>query len=393
MTAIELPAAPRYGEASLADLVPSLLVALGSGPGPAPIAFPAIDHACVLMIDGLGQRLLERNREAAPFLASLLPEGRPLTAGFPTSTSVSVTSLGTGLPPGRHGIVGYTMAAPPFDGVLDLLGWRRYPGGRDLRRELPPERIQPNETCFGRAAAAGIEASLVTLGAHKTSGLTAAAFRGAMFRSLDRFDDTPRRVAALRAAFWGATRALVYTYDPRLDTAGHVHGIASDAWLNALREVDQVAAAVAACLPLHSLLAIVGDHGMVDVPVGTDAQLDLADEPQLRRDVRLVAGEPRMRHVYVHEGHRTEVLDRWQDRLRDRWWVVEREVAIAAGLFGPRVDPNVIPRIGDVLAIARGRVGVFQRDVAPWESGLIGHHGALDEDELLVPLLVAHVAA
>ncbi len=369
--------------------MPSLLRALGVEAEPAALDLPRVDRACLFVIDGLGLRLLERNRKAAPFLASLLPGAQTLTAGFPTSTSVSITSLGTGRPSGEHGLVGYTMVVPAFDGVLDLLGWRQYPGGRDLRAELPPEAIQPHETAFERGISAGIPATIVTLGAHKHSGLTRAAFGRARFEALDRFEDTGRRVERTVAAFGRSERALVYTYDPRLDAAGHASGVSSGAWLDALRQVDAVAEALADGLPPSSLLAVVGDHGMVDVEVGPASQIDLADEPLLRSGIRRVAGEPRMRHIFVNRGAIEEVLGRWRERLADRWLVMTRDEAVDSGLFGPTVLPDAGSRIGDLLAIAADRVGIFQRTVAPWEAKLIGQHGALDEDELLVPLLVA----
>ena len=64
--------------------------------------------AGLLLVDGLGARQLRRYAADAPFLSSL-PDAGPLTAGFPSSTATSLTSLGTGTPPGNHGMVGITM--------------------------------------------------------------------------------------------------------------------------------------------------------------------------------------------------------------------------------------------------------------------------------------------
>ena len=36
----------------------------------------------------------------------------PLTAGFPATTATSLGSLGTGRPPGQHGMLGYQVAIP-----------------------------------------------------------------------------------------------------------------------------------------------------------------------------------------------------------------------------------------------------------------------------------------
>jgi hypothetical protein len=50
----------------------------------------------------------------------------------------------------------------------------------------------------------------------------------------------------------------------------------------------------------------------------------------------------------------------------------------------------MLPRIGDVVAAARGHTSMVRPAEEPKETALIGHHGSLTEDEQLVPLLIAH---
>ena len=80
----------------------------------------------------------------------------------------------------------------------------------------------------------------------------------------------------------------------------------------------------------------------------------------------------------------------WRDTLAERAWVVSRDEAIAAGWFGDRVSDEVRPRIGDVVAAARGSAVLVRRKVEPLESSLIGHHGSLTPAEQRVPLLLAY---
>ena len=74
------------------------------------------------MVDGLGRSLLKQRSGHAPYLRSLLDSGRTLTAAFPTTTAASLASLGTGLPPGQHGMVGYDVLDPAQDKVVNMLG-------------------------------------------------------------------------------------------------------------------------------------------------------------------------------------------------------------------------------------------------------------------------------
>ncbi|HET9292164.1 MAG TPA: alkaline phosphatase family protein, partial [Actinomycetes bacterium] len=174
------PPLPRYGEASLADLMPSLLAALDV-PGYAnPLGVEPLRRVCVLVADGLGWELLLANRRAAPAMAAAAERGGPVTTGFPSTTATSLASIGTGLPPGGHGLVGYTIALPGMERAFNCLRWSPYGlgGAKDLRDRFVPERAQPEPTAFEVAAADGIEVTSVGAGQFAASGFTRAALRG-----------------------------------------------------------------------------------------------------------------------------------------------------------------------------------------------------------------------
>jgi hypothetical protein len=137
-----------------------------------------------------------------------------------------------------------------------------------------------------------------------------------------------------------------------------------------------------------ALLAVVADHGMVSVETTDVVNVDEC-EPLLD-GVAAIGGEPRARHLYAVDGAADAVLAAWRDTLGERAWVVSRDEAIAALWFGDRVSDDVRPRIGDVIAAARGSAVVVRRTVEPLESSLIGHHGSLTSAEQRVPLLLAY---
>jgi hypothetical protein len=67
--------------------------------------------------------------------------------------------------------------------------------------------------------------------------------------------------------------------------------------------------------------------------------------------------------------------------------VLGRDEAVVAGWFGA-VEGRVLDRIGDVVASVGGDCAIERRSVFPVEAKLVGLHGALTDDELLVPLLI-----
>jgi hypothetical protein len=380
---------PAYGGGSLTDLLPAVLSSLGvSGADSAggPITLPAADRVCVLLVDGLGHELLsEADPADAPFLRSLLAAGRGLDAGFPTSTPISLCSLGTGRTPGEHGIVGFTMHVPPVPHVLECLAWTEYGTREDLSAMLPPETLQPCEPLVSVAARSGVATTVVSLDDHVGSGLSRAAFRGATFNSIPSFDSLDRRLTLVADGLRRSDRALVYTYDARLDTAAHIDGIGSSAWRTALRATDGLASAIAGVLPAGALMLITGDHGALNVP--PSERLDLDTRPELSRDVAWLSGDPRTRHVHALPGRADTLAHRWNEDLGEKWAILTRDEAIDTGLFGQRVVDAVRPRIGDVVAVATGNSGLFDRSRFPWELRLAAFHGALSPAELRVPLL------
>jgi type I phosphodiesterase/nucleotide pyrophosphatase len=366
------PTVPRYGESALSDLACSVLASLGAPGEPNPLQLPAARRVCLLVIDGLGWELLREHPAAAPFLSELATTGRPLTAGFPATTVTSLGSLGTGRPPGQHGMLGYQVAVPGEGRLLNALRW-------DQR--VDARRWQPESTIFERATAAGIRAYRVAHGSLRKTGLSTAIMRGADYRSADTLGALVGQAAA---ALSGPAPALEMVYHGELDSTGHVFGCTSDAWRFHLGHVDKLAEQLAAALPAGAVLHVTADHGMVDV--AAECRIDADALPELRQGVALLGGEPRARHVYAEPGAAADVLAAWRETLGARAWVACRDEAVTDGWFGP-VQDRLTARIGDVVAAPAGPWAIVATQAEPRESALIGMHGSLTPSDQLVPLL------
>jgi hypothetical protein len=377
---VELPR-PDPKLPHLADVVPSVLSAMGVAGFDGPIPLPGeVAGACVLLIDGLGADLLDTHAEDAPVMAAL--RDRTLQVGFPSTTVAGLAAVGTGCRSGEHGMVGLSFRLPGA-GVVNALAWRPHPSGRDLRDKLPPEQVQPMPTTFERASSAGIAVSVISGAQFTGSGLTRAVLRGGRYVGVHALGDV---AACVRAAV--ADRGFCYGYHSELDLLGHVYGPGSTAWRMQLRHVDRLVESIVEGLPPGGLLAVVADHGMVAVDPAEVVDVD-ASEPMLD-GVEAIGGEPRARHVYVADGAADSVLAAWRETLAQRAWVVSRDEAISAGWFGDRIGDDVRFRIGDVVAAARGSAGIMRRTVESLLSSLIGQHGSLTPAEQQVPLLLAH---
>ena len=366
---------PGYGTRSLADVLPAVGVALGSpcpGDEQVGLRLPEAPSYVVFLLDGLGADLLATHAHAAPYLSSLLRPDATGTAGVPSTTASSLTPLGTGLPPGAHGVVGFTSRVPGSQRLLNALAWDK---------DVDPRLWQPHRTRLQVLEGAGVTVTTVNKREFRESGLTLAALRGGDYVGADRAGE---RVAGAVAAATPRP-SLTYLYDGDLDWTGHRYGVASAQWLQQLAIIDAEAEQLRDALPAYARLLVVADHGMVDCPA--DRRVDLDDDPAYRDGVVLVGGEARFRHVYCAAGAVDDVAAAWRGMLGDRALVLTRDEAVARGWFG-EVSASVRPRIGDVVAAARDDWGVFASADFPYEARLVGLHGSLTPVEMRIPLLV-----
>jgi hypothetical protein len=369
--AADQPVLPAYGSRSLADVLPSAAAALGLPGRRDTLDLPTASRVCVLLVDGLGSlSLAASGADIAPTLTAL--PGGTLTVGVPSTTVTSLGCLGTGSPPGTHGLVGYTFRLQGH-GLLNALRWAK---------DVVPQDVQAQGTIFEEAAWAGVSVSHVGPPEFEGSGLTSAALRGATYRPAATWGE---RVATVGEALADGQRSLVLGYVSDLDATGHRRGVASENWAAQLTLLDAFVRVLLDRLPPRALLLVTGDHGMVDVDLELAAEVET--DPALNDGVALLGGEPRFRHVYAQRGAAADVLAAWRERLGERAWVVSRDEAIEQGWFG-QVSASVRSRLGDVLAASRGRAIVLAGSAAPHERRLPGQHGSLTEAEMLVPVLV-----
>lgn len=372
------PVRPAYGAGSLADVLPSVSAVLGV-PGATDVLglrerLAGVTRIGVLLVDGLGAYQVPVATPYAPVLADLAAGAATLTVGFPSTTPVSLVTLGTGARPGEHGILGFTARRP--DGrIVNHIRWGDDPDPRDW---------QPVPTRFETAAAAGVAVTAITRPEFEGTGLTVAAHRGAAFVGAATGDEVAERLIEVLSAAGGP--ALVYAYHPDLDKAGHEDGVDSAPWRAAAAGVDRILDRVVHSLPPDSALLVVADHGQLNVPAGD--RYDMADIPALREGVIGVAGEPRVRYLYAADGAVADVTAAWREVFGSSAWVLTRDEAVEGGWFGP-VPRAHAGRIGDVVVICQDRVVAL---AGGWEPPVVGelvaYHGSVTAAEMLIPFLV-----
>lgn len=353
---------PDYADRCIANVVPAIAGRTALLPDVARDA----EQVVLLVLDGLGWNQLQARPDLAPTLASM--SGGPITSVAPTTTATALSSIVTGTPPAAHGVVGYRVRVAD-DRVLNVLRWRTADG--DARQSVPAHafRVQP------AFPGSSDRVPVVTRAEFANTGFTAAM---GIERTVGWF--SPSSIAVEVGRLLRAGEPFVYAYYDGVDKVAHAKGFGEhyDAELVA---TDRLVADIAAALPAGAALVVTSDHGQVDVG---DRTIALGDD--VLGDVSLLSGEGRFVWLHAHEGRAEALLDRCRSRFGDVASVRTRDELIEAGWFGGPLTDEVASRLGDVALVATTDVAFLD----PTDTGshlLRCRHGALTDDELLVPLL------
>jgi len=330
-------------------------------PGLATDRLPSGDGLVLVVFDGLGthQLLHPAARRLGDFLAD------SLTAGFPTTTTTSMATLVTGLPPAGHGLIGHLLHLPGVADTVNVLKWVT-PTGVKVAHDYTGMLPAPN--LWERLRAAGIEPITVQPGPFMGTPLSSLLYRGCRFEPAWSVEELVK--ATLDVA--GSGR-LVMTYFPEVDVAAHIDGQESDAYRLALEKAAGIWEELALRLPENVGLIGTADHGHIDY--GSRDKILIRDRTY---DPLRFFGDPRSVFVSGPGDLIDEVVAKTDARSVD---VVQLREWLGPGPAHLELDR----RLPDRLLLAPPGQVLLPR---AFDRRLIGYHGGLESEEIEVPLLV-----
>ncbi|GAA1370399.1 alkaline phosphatase family protein [Catellatospora chokoriensis] len=334
-------------------------------------------RVALLLLDGMGWHNVPADPQRTPafhaVMTGRLGTARPISTGFPSTTATSIVSLCTGALAGEHGILGYTLNVPESDRVLVHTRWTDDPD---------PQIWQPVPSILDALRAADIAVTIVNRPDLAHSGLTQVTTgqRGYVMAP-----DPEALAEGMIAAVRRERRSFVYGYYSGMDSAAHLHGNSSAQWWKAAETADILVQRLVEGLPPDAALIITADHGQLDIPASR--RIDIDDDADLCKGLRVIAGEARVRYLYTEPGATRDVHERWTEKLGSVAQVLLRDQVVERGLFGLVRDQHRA-RIGDVVAICEDDWALVATKREPAaESRLIGMHGGMTPIEKQIPLI------
>ena len=314
----------------------------------------------LVVFDGLGDGQLSHPA------AQALRDARvaAIDAPFPATTTVSLATIATGLPPSQHGLLGYQSWLPEAGTVVNTIKWTTLWGDAI---DYDTTKLLPAPNLWERLTAASIEAVTVQPANFEGSPLTKALYRGCRFEGITTYLQWAEATAQLAAE----PGRLVVAYLPNVDFAAHVHGQRSDEYAEAMRTVAWAWEQLAQRLPSHAVAVGTADHGHIDFPKVRQTRISKPDHQG-----RVFYGDGRAMFV---RGDGESLAT----RLPATWL----PMADVADWWGPGPNhPAFVDRSPDGVLVANDDYLLLHRRS---DDRMVGNHGALTDAERRIPLLIA----
>ena len=399
---------PHYDGLSIANLPATIATLLRTDlPGALPSLpgalwddwTPGLRRVVLVVLDALGYRALQRMWAAGEgrAFADLAEAGRlaPLTSVFPSTTDAALVSLRTGCPPAQHGWLAYTMYLREMgiasNAIMLCPVWTRR---TDMMVDwgLDPERIVPIPSLAARLAAVGVTTRAVLHSAFGRSAFTQMLYQGVAEIRLHRHaSDLWVQLRHVLAETRGQP-AFITAYWSGLDTLAHAYGPDTDLWEAEFQTVDHLLGRqFLAALPGEdrdgTLLLVTADHGQIHVP--PEQILTASEDPELSQHLMVpIVGESRAAFVYPRPGRAQTIRDYLESEFPGWFIVLDSAEGLEVGLMGKPIADETYARAGELLVLPRGN-RALQRAMP--SVPLLGRHGGLTRDEMLVPLIGARL--
>jgi Type I phosphodiesterase / nucleotide pyrophosphatase len=398
---------PDYDGGGLLNVAATVLDVLGARDETDPQPLRALEpslrdgvrQVVVILADGLGLGQLRALCAAGdiPFIASIVERARrhdqaqliEATTVFPSTTAAAIATLHTARTPQEHGNLAYFVWLEEFAQVTQMLRWG--PGVHRRGSFFDDPRIDPRRyakvgSIYSRLRARGavpyiIQPELFRLEAMDRMHAGEAGYAGYYLPS----SMSVRIRDLLEQRPWGDAPGYVYAYWAGIDSVAHVSGPQSADHATEAALFDRaLERALASRSPGDTLVILTADHGHAFTD--PDKLIDLVGDGRLRSLLRNpIAGEPRL--AFLHTDKAGQVKEYLERRYPETFFFLDREEAIAAGLFG-RGDAEIArQRIGDVLAMLGNDRAASIVKVEGQTLRHRGSHGGMSPEEMRIPVL------
>ncbi len=394
---------PDYEGYGLANLTPSISRWLGGPDLPAPVFADAIlnqlalkyKRVVLLLVDALGYNQLVRlmGQGQADFWQRNLEKGKliPLTSISPSTTATALTTIWTGSTPKQHGIIGYEMWVKSLGMVINTILHQPTTFVGDVgglaRAGFDPVSFLGMTPLGEQFTPRGIESHAFVPASIANSGLSRMHHVGTQLHGYAGESDL---LANLRDLLNSRpnNRKFVYAYWSLVDSLMHHYGTYNERVTEQFKSFSEAFERILLdklepWAREDTLFLLTADHGSLETPF--QPAYDLRAHPDMTKMlVMQPTCEGRLPFLYVKPGQVESVVQYFEHAWPGQFDLITRQQVLDSGLLGiGAAHDDLENRIGDLVAIPHGNAYLWWVNRA---NVMLGRHGGLHPDEMLVPL-------
>ncbi|GAB4270772.1 MAG: alkaline phosphatase family protein [Candidatus Promineifilaceae bacterium] len=354
-----------------------------------------LKRVVTFIIDGWGWNLLQKERDTLqPILSRVQVEGQ-LTSIFPSTTVAALSSLWTGFSPAQHGLIGLNIFMPEYAVTTQMIAFTptfgKHPDAL-VEAGLIPETFLAVPGFAQQLQAHGIEThvfkrrELVKTALSQMHGRGVAHDHGAqtvadmVVQMRQLLESRPGEQMYL-SGYWSKVDVLEHDYGwDKPSVAAELRAVCHLIETEFLQSLSKEARR-------DTAVFIVADHGQTNTPPDMHVYLD--DHPQLQQMLLMrPSGEPRVPYFHAKHGRIQDIIQYLNTHLAEQMIALDARQALEDGLFGPQPHaPKAAERIGDVVGIMRQGYAFLTPPERKKAHKMLGRHGSLTKDEMIVPWL------
>ncbi len=334
------------------------------------------ENVILLIIDGLGYEYFKRYGKNS-FLQKHFV--KPITSVFPSTTSAATTALETGVAPQQHGVTGWFMFLKE-QGII-FAPWSFQPR---IPNNAGVKNIKRSDVFLERRITDKINPSFLIYGKDMSERKINKDYNKLKdYTSLDEmFSQIKESVNSSNK------RKLIISHWGGFDGVSHENGCKSLKTKKHFMELDKkICAFINSIKETNTTLIITSDHGQIDTTKSKAIELD--DHPKLKEMLAMpLCGEHRFTYCYVKPNKRKQFENYVKTKLKFCCDIYKSSELIKNNYFGLfKPNKKLKSRIGDYVLIMKDNYTF--KDWLPHENKfyLLGIHGGLSKEEMLVPLI------
>ncbi len=324
-------------------------------------------NVVLMVLDGLGVNVLERNLPKAAFLRKHV--AAEISSVYPSTTTAALSSILSGKTPAEHGWIGWSCYFSEVDKCVDLFS---------SNDSYAKTSASDQHLAFTHLAYEDIFSQI-------TKANDSVKIHGVSPYHEHKANSMEEICKQVETLCNNSGNNFIYAYHSQPDHILHDTGVSSGAIKAMLADYSQQIESLMNSAA-DTLLILTADHGMTKVKC---KRVD--DYPHITSQLkRHICVERRCCSFYVKDEYLYDFPVTFSETFGDKFELYTHDEFLQSGLLGDgNFHQKVHEFIGDYIAVAVSDIALWYRDINGKMSNFKGSHAGLTKEEMTVPLIIA----